>query len=750
MNTFEFADRFGYKPPIKFNENQEIEFYKKGINYPLLIQEIKEKNHLYFDYKNFKSKIHGQDVISYDGITVDNGQLEDIPLYIRDKEGGNKKIKIKAKLNTREGRINIRQNKVFFGFEFNANKRKLSYKINIKYEFNNQTAIELKTFSYNDFLLLSTHLDLEQTLKLKALITTKFNQAFRQVGGNLSILKWLYEQAPPFVLRQREDIKLITDLEKLISFDKDGWLSWFKDSSSAILNLLISFNDIRFAYNHFHDNPKQVIAIYSVLDSSSQQQFCVLLDALSLPLTNNTERRSDAKFNIGIGYSLNSNLFLKNDQEKILLESKEKRFVRATNSLDILNPGMHHKSAIFELFPIEQQTMFHPLDLVTLVDNETGEKQIVTALHVKLLSDQAEWDHVIKTTILVVNIIGILVSAGVLSAGVTGIAAVIAITDIVVSSIDIVAILFESNLKQTEEGRWFLKNWDRLSTVTGVVNISMAMRKGILKHGPKLYSKLKSANALKLRIHINQLLTNIQIDLFFAYKKGIVYCSIVPIPNVSKIVGSRFATRMQQYGVLLTKQVEDSNIRALVYNGEKIAEGTEKELKVTLKKLFSSNGDEVLANLDELLRITKLKKFPRIKNKFPRDPLPKDGFILDFSMDSNGLLKNSKGNVISDDFNFIITKNGKLMLGSRHHLLGNTEDVLAAGSMKIKRGKITLIDNLSGHYKPTLEETLRFLDILKEINIPIKRANLKVFKIISNSKGYDIEKNLIKTIQIIN
>jgi hypothetical protein len=194
-------------------------------------------------------------------------------------------------------------------------------------------------------------------------------------------------------------------------------------------------------------------------------------------------------------------------------------------------------------------------------------------------------------------------------------------------------------------------------------------------------------------------------------------------------------------------------IYIFVHKGKQIFKGDSKEAIKKLGNYFKNakkEGKSLEKYLDEVVNITKFKKFPRIKNKFPRTPLPKDGFILDFIIDSKGLLKNTNGNILTRDLNFVITKSGKLKLGIRHHLLGNAEDVLAAGSMKIKRGKITLIDNLSGHYKPTLEEALRFLDIIKEMNIPLNRANLKIFEIITNSKGYDIEKNLIKTIQIIN
>ena len=50
---------------------------------------------------------------------------------------------------------------------------------------------------------------------------------------------------------------------------------------------------------------------------------------------------------------------------------------------------------------------------------------------------------------------------------------------------------------------------------------------------------------------------------------------------------------------------------------------------------------------------------------------------------------------------------GDIPGGSKHHYLGNVEDVVAAGQIKIKgQGAIKRIDDLSGHYQPTLNQAI--------------------------------------------
>lgn len=155
--------------------------------------------------------------------------------------------------------------------------------------------------------------------------------------------------------------------------------------------------------------------------------------------------------------------------------------------------------------------------------------------------------------------------------------------------------------------------------------------------------------------------------------------------------------------------------------------------------------------MDDLYNIIKeLKNWPKIKNKFPHEALPKNGLIIDFYRDINGLIRNSKGNILKNDsYNYVITKTGGLKIGFKHHFLGNADDVLAAGSIKTKNGWISEIDNLSGHYKPTLEEALNFEKLFKIVNLPIKRANLKIYKFVENTNGY-VDFQRFKTIEIKN
>lgn len=53
--------------------------------------------------------------------------------------------------------------------------------------------------------------------------------------------------------------------------------------------------------------------------------------------------------------------------------------------------------------------------------------------------------------------------------------------------------------------------------------------------------------------------------------------------------------------------------------------------------------------------------------------------------------------------------------------------VKAAGQISIFKGKVTNINNSSGHYKPSVEQAQQFGNILKESGVNVSRTNLNIY-----------------------
>lgn len=94
---------------------------------------------------------------------------------------------------------------------------------------------------------------------------------------------------------------------------------------------------------------------------------------------------------------------------------------------------------------------------------------------------------------------------------------------------------------------------------------------------------------------------------------------------------------------------------------------------------------------------------------------------------------------------FVINKDGKLIIGKKHQMLGKAEDVLAAGQLKVDGdGMIRRIDNKSGHYRPTVEEASRYPELFENTGFNLDKAWLDLDDIKVNADGNVIDtKNII-------
>ncbi|HBL12017.1 MAG TPA: hypothetical protein DD379_11520, partial [Cyanobacteria bacterium UBA11162] len=124
-----------------------------------------------------------------------------------------------------------------------------------------------------------------------------------------------------------------------------------------------------------------------------------------------------------------------------------------------------------------------------------------------------------------------------------------------------------------------------------------------------------------------------------------------------------------------------------------------------------------------------------ITNKFPNEALDPDGKIF-------GEVKVVDGKVTLDGRNvprevdFVITTDNRLIIGRKHTTLSNKADVLAAGNIKINgQGKIIRIDNKSGHFRPTVQESARVPTLLREMGLDLSGTNIQLYRFTIDSDG---------------
>ena len=132
----------------------------------------------------------------------------------------------------------------------------------------------------------------------------------------------------------------------------------------------------------------------------------------------------------------------------------------------------------------------------------------------------------------------------------------------------------------------------------------------------------------------------------------------------------------------------------------------------------------------------KVNSSSTISNKFPNEDFPHDGKVLTYHLES-GRIKGIDGRTEVD---FVINKNGELIIGKRHHTLGGREEVLAAGQLKINgQGEVRKITNQSGHYRPSPEESSMYADLLKNAGVKVKSSWLELYKFETDKDGYVVD-----------
>lgn len=135
----------------------------------------------------------------------------------------------------------------------------------------------------------------------------------------------------------------------------------------------------------------------------------------------------------------------------------------------------------------------------------------------------------------------------------------------------------------------------------------------------------------------------------------------------------------------------------------------------------ASGFDKTLATIGVLLPVVSGSSILRVADNF----LGKTQGGLKQSIDivdSKIVLDSREANY---DLDFVIMLNGELRVGKGHYYLSDmAEEVIAAGQMGVKNGKIEYLDNWSGHYQPSKTNLLETAKIFRENNLAADNLQL--------------------------
>lgn len=96
---------------------------------------------------------------------------------------------------------------------------------------------------------------------------------------------------------------------------------------------------------------------------------------------------------------------------------------------------------------------------------------------------------------------------------------------------------------------------------------------------------------------------------------------------------------------------------------------------------------------------------------------------------SEGKISIGGRSVTNGRFDFVVTANGELKVGSGHYSLsGEAQGVQAAGQIKLFKGELMEINNASGHYQPSVFEAQKFPSIFENLGVNVSKAKLKTYE----------------------
>jgi hypothetical protein len=186
--------------------------------------------------------------------------------------------------------------------------------------------------------------------------------------------------------------------------------------------------------------------------------------------------------------------------------------------------------------------------------------------------------------------------------------------------------------------------------------------------------------------------------------------------------------------------VVDNAVTSTADDVADVAEGTVDDVVQEVSDDVVEAVDEGLVDAaDDVVDVTDdvigLNNSPLVTNKFPDEALDPVGKIFGEVQPVNGRVT-LEGKSVPRNVDFVITQDNRLIIGSKHTTLSNGADVKAAGGLKIDgAGRIRRIDNGSGHFRPTVGESLLVPDLLKSLGLNVEGARFLAYEYTINSKG---------------
>lgn len=512
----------------KFSEDQKCldtkgDFYNSNVNFNLLFNDVSNRNNekFFFYYQKYalEDPIVSAGVSPTIGVPISTSYVPTI-YFEYDKGTEKRKIPITIELNKRacfvnlknigiEYHINPEDEKINFILKFvytdyldkrDFDKEKDEYILEKKYN-----AIIINTSDIEGFVALGDQLAIGKHVREN--IISIFAEKITSNAEDFA-LKFLYENMPDFVSQKLLDVLiekfgfsfskksgqeqktrnlaeefLWKHIEILSSYDDKGLLSWTKDSSGALLNLLRVFKNSSFLFESFKNNQSLIKRIFNNLDNTSildgeqcsnKTIFANFINALCYDNAYTGLRMLNKVFVIGKNYGFSSGSFFQEEKEnEFFMQQLKNTTVKETIIIPDDLPSQVQRLEVdkTQLAPIDNGNMYHPMDIIRIEfeDEKDFAFPFASAIVIKALAEERESQELEKNIRIGLNVFMIVVgTATMLTTGNPAIFT-LAFADVALATADTIITVNREEIAAMSGGKEFLDKWEKVYVIGGLV-----------------------------------------------------------------------------------------------------------------------------------------------------------------------------------------------------------------------------------------------------------------------------------------
>jgi hypothetical protein len=494
--------------------------------------------------------------------------------------------------------------------------------------------VELTTESFDDLGVIVKSLHGESHFNGYVKMITEKLAAKINAATDVDEINFLYKKLPDFSVPLLSKYvmydKALGHLELLCQMDED---SIWDDSSKAVIKLMRTL-DMKLLYALLRDKPGIVKRIFDNLDKTSvidgqemsnKTIFASLMHALCMYNKYEGLSRTGKIFYLGDGYEWDSNAFFPEDQEikDNTFYIKQKKFETTysgpsysfsspTTNAPVSSGGGYSTTEVKNFDP--GPYYYKPFDLVYVIDTKSADKipMLVPAIYVKTIAHETEIAEVMRVIRIGADILALII--GIASLGTASpLLLAFAVLDIGIAAGDLAVMANEDELMKTDDGKAFLANWNKIALIGGIVTAGPLLINGTFRLGARLLAKVTVEGTKKfLQTCLLKILLEVNISNFAKNTLKVLDPLEVAATPGLKIL-SREAVNLYDAGLIFVKGAgeggkESSEVFAVIYKTEVIAEGSAQVIQKKFKDLIRLSGAKLIENLDIAIRYA--KKYP--------------------------------------------------------------------------------------------------------------------------------------------